>query len=89
MGPSVWNKFSNHLKILNTTTSFTHKSRKLVSKKLDWVKHNFNHNFYHYHHYQFAFEKVVGAFWNISLNDLFKEEIFLQEMFLESVTRIW
>ena len=73
--------------MLNTVTSFTHKSKKLVSKKLDWVKHDFNHNFYHHCHYRFATETVVGAFWNISLNDLFIEEIFLQEMFTKSATR--
>ena len=34
MGPPIWNKLSNDLKILNTTTSFTHKYKKLILKKL-------------------------------------------------------
>ena len=32
IGPSIWNKLSNNLKVLNTTTSFTH-------------NYNLNHNF--------------------------------------------
>ena len=35
MGPSVWNKLSNDLKILSTVTSFTHNYKKLVLKKLE------------------------------------------------------
>ena len=34
MGPPIWNKLSNDLKILNTTTSFTHNYKKLILKKL-------------------------------------------------------
>ena len=45
MGPSIWKKLSNDLKILNPATSFTH--RKLVLKKLELLQHNFNH-YYHY-----------------------------------------
>ena len=43
IGPSIWNKLSNDLKFLNTTTSFTHKHKKLILKKLVCVEHNFNH----------------------------------------------
>ena len=32
LGPFVWNKLSNDLKVLNTATSFTHKCKKQVSK---------------------------------------------------------
>ena len=35
MGPSVWNKLSNDLKILNTVTSSTYNYKKLVLKKLE------------------------------------------------------
>ena len=31
MGSSIWNKFSNDFKILNSTTSFTHNYKKLVT----------------------------------------------------------
>ena len=34
MEPSISNKLSNELKILNTTTSFTHYDKKLVLKYL-------------------------------------------------------
>ena len=34
-GAIYWNKLSNDLKILNTATSFTHYSKKLVLKKLE------------------------------------------------------
>ena len=34
MGLSIWNKLSNDLKILNTTTSFTHNYEKLVLANL-------------------------------------------------------
>ena len=44
MRPSLWNKLSNDLKMLNTATSFTHNYKKLVLKKLERVEHNFNHN---------------------------------------------
>ena len=45
MGPSISNKLSNALKMLNTATSFTHNYKKLVLKKLELVEHYFNHNF--------------------------------------------
>ena len=51
MGPSIWNKLSNDLKILNTATSFNHNYKMLVLKKLEWVEHNFIHNFCRYYHY--------------------------------------
>ena len=35
IGPSVWNKLTNDLKILNTTTSFTYNYKKLLLKKLE------------------------------------------------------
>ena len=50
IGPSIWNKLSSDLKMLNTTTSFSHNYKKLVLKNLEY-EHNFNHNFYHYYHY--------------------------------------
>ena len=34
IGPSIWNKLSNDLKFLNTTTLFTHTHKKLILKKL-------------------------------------------------------
>ena len=34
IGQSIWNKLSNNLKILNTSTSFTHNYKKLVLQKL-------------------------------------------------------
>ena len=34
IGPSIWNKLSNNLKVLNTTTSFTHNYKKLVLQSL-------------------------------------------------------
>ena len=37
MEPSIWNKLSNDLKILNAATSFTHNNKKFVLKKLEWV----------------------------------------------------
>ena len=43
IAPSIWNKLSNDLKFLNTTTLFTHTHKKLILKKLVWVEHNFNH----------------------------------------------
>ena len=46
MWPSIWNKLSNN-KFLKTATSFTHDYKKLV----EFVEHNFNHNFYHHYHY--------------------------------------
>ena len=51
MGPSIWNKLCNNLKILNTATPFTHNYKKLHLKQLEQVEHNFNRNFYHYHHH--------------------------------------
>ena len=48
-GPSIWNKWSNDLKILNTATSFTYNYKKLVLRNR--TEHNFNHNFNHYYHY--------------------------------------
>ena len=33
IGPSIWNKLSNDMKILNTATSFTYNYKKLVLKK--------------------------------------------------------
>ena len=50
MWPSIWNKLSNDLKIINTATSFTHNYKKPVLKKLEVLEHNFNDNFYHYYH---------------------------------------
>ena len=35
LGPSIWNKLSNDLKILNTPTSFTHNYKKVVLKKFE------------------------------------------------------
>ena len=35
MGPSIWTKLSNKLKILNTATSFTYDYKKPVLKKLE------------------------------------------------------
>ena len=35
MGPSIWNKLSNKLKILNTAISFTYDYKKPVLKKLE------------------------------------------------------
>ena len=34
MGPPIWNKLNNDLKILSTATSFTHNYKKLILKKL-------------------------------------------------------
>ena len=34
MGLSIWNKLNNDVKILNTTSLFTHNYKKLVLKKL-------------------------------------------------------
>ena len=34
IGPSIWNKLCNNLKVLNTTTSFTHKYKMLVLQNL-------------------------------------------------------
>ena len=39
MGPSIWNRLSNDLKFLNTTTLFTQNYKKLVLKKLEGVEH--------------------------------------------------
>ena len=33
IGPSIWNKLSNNLKVLSTTASFTHSNKKLVLQK--------------------------------------------------------
>ena len=35
MGPSIWNKLSNDLKVLSTVTSFTHSYKKIVLKRLE------------------------------------------------------
>ena len=35
LGPSIWKKLSNNLKILNTAISFIHNYEKLVLKKLE------------------------------------------------------
>ena len=35
MRPSIWNKLSNDLKILNTATLFTHNYKKVVLEKLE------------------------------------------------------
>ena len=35
IGPSIWNKLSNNLKVLNTTTLFTHYYKKLVLQNLN------------------------------------------------------
>ena len=35
LGPSIWNKLSNDLKILSTVTSLNHNDKKLVLKKLE------------------------------------------------------
>lgn len=35
MGPSLWNKLSNEVKILNTVTLCTHNYKKVVIKKLE------------------------------------------------------
>ena len=43
--PSGWNNLSNNLKILNTTTSFSHLVYRI------WMEYNFNHNFYYYCYY--------------------------------------
>ena len=51
IGPSIWNKLSNDMKILNTATSFTYNYKKLVLKKNKWVDYNFNQNIYHYYKY--------------------------------------
>ena len=42
MGPSIWNKSSNDLKLLNTATWFNRNYKKLVLKDLEWVEHNFS-----------------------------------------------
>ena len=34
IGPSIWNKLSNNVKVLNTTTSFIHNYKKLVLQNL-------------------------------------------------------
>ena len=55
MGPSIWNKSSNDLKLLNTATWFNRNYKKLVLKDLEWVEHKLQFylcyhywNFYHY-----------------------------------------
>ena len=42
IGSSIWNKLSN---------GYKNNYKKLVLKKLEWVEHNFSHNFYHFYHY--------------------------------------
>ena len=36
IGPSVWNKLSNDLKILDTVACFAHNYKKLLIKKLEY-----------------------------------------------------
>ena len=55
IGPSIWNKLSNNLKVLNTTSSFTHNYEKLVlqtsSAQNSVLIITFNH-YYYYYYYQ-------------------------------------
>ena len=58
MGPSIWKKLSNDLKILNTTTLFTHNYKKRVLQKPERVEFNFKHNFPHYN-----YSKLFYYYW--------------------------
>ena len=50
VGPSIWNKWSNNLKVVKTTTSFTHNYKKLVLQNLNEKNSiliiTFNHYYY-------------------------------------------
>ena len=52
MGPSIWKKLSNDLKILNTTTLFTHNYKKPVLQKPERAEFNFKHNFRYYNYWK-------------------------------------
>ena len=59
IGPSLWNKLCNNLKVLNTSTSFTHNYEKLVLQNLSEKNSILIIAFNHYYCYYYYFSIII------------------------------